>query len=242
MHLRTGYAEINAVLRDNASGTIEFDMRPAEWRRRVRSLVSSAFMLVEELAALGEGGAPVDFMEQFAFRLPVNVICELLGNLLSLLVAGFGTTTNLLGNGLCCSAPRTGIRPSAGTASCCVATRPCRSGCGRGEYRPADLVAQPLIIQNQFANRTLAAAMAWPPAERDWVMVTSPRDQARRCSIAWRGRGSNGCTDSKRRSTCSAHAAAHRAKSRWSLSVSVPPRRMVMNRWSRSLGRITVPP
>lgn len=120
MHLCTGYAEINAVLRNNAFGTIEYDMRSAEWRamvaedgavasfaqsmlemnppnhRRVRSLVSSAFTqrrvaalepaierltdaLVEELAALGEGGVPVDFMEQFAFRLPVNVICEMLG-------------------------------------------------------------------------------------------------------------------------------------------------------------------
>jgi cytochrome P450 len=120
MHLCTGYAEINAVLRDGAFGKMEYEMLPAEWRgmiaedgamasfaqsmlemnppshRRVRSLVSSAFTqrrvaalepaierltdaLVEELAALGEGGAPVDFMEQFAFRLPVNVICEMLG-------------------------------------------------------------------------------------------------------------------------------------------------------------------
>src|SRR5690606_36922290 len=39
-----------------------------------------------------------------------------------------------------------------------------------------------------------------------------------------------------------AHVAAHRARSRWSSSVSVPPRRMVMNRGSRSFGRITVPP
>src|SRR5205823_1036659 len=33
----------------------------------------------------------------------------------------------------------------------------------------------------------------------------------------------------------------HRARRRWSESVSVPPRRMVMNRGSRSLGRITDP-
>src|SRR3954447_9813484 len=59
------------------------------------------------------------------------------------------------------------------------------------------------------------------------------------CSIAWRGRGSAGWSDSKRCRTCSAHAAAHSARSRWSVSVSVPPRRMVMNRRSRSLGRIT---
>ncbi|HWG27435.1 cytochrome P450 [Actinospica sp.] len=120
MHLCTGYAEINAVLRDNAFGKLEFDRLPEEWRsliaedgamesfsrsvlemnppnhRRVRSLMSSAFTqrrvaglepaivrmtegLLDELAALGEGGRPVDFMENFAFRLPVNVICELLG-------------------------------------------------------------------------------------------------------------------------------------------------------------------
>ncbi|HTJ68949.1 MAG TPA: cytochrome P450 [Actinospica sp.] len=120
MHLCTGYAEVNAVLRDNAFGKMEFDRLPEEWRaqitkdgamesfsrsmleqnppdhRRVRSLISSAFTqrrvaglepaiermtdgLLDELAALGAGGAPVDFMENFAFRLPVNVICELLG-------------------------------------------------------------------------------------------------------------------------------------------------------------------
>jgi cytochrome P450 len=64
--------------------------------RRVRSLISSAFtqrrvaalepaiermtdVLLDELAGLGAGGAPVDFMELFAYRLPVTVICELLG-------------------------------------------------------------------------------------------------------------------------------------------------------------------
>jgi cytochrome P450 len=35
--------------------------------------------LLDELASPGADGAPVDFMEQFAFRLPVGVICELLG-------------------------------------------------------------------------------------------------------------------------------------------------------------------
>lgn len=64
--------------------------------RRVRSLISSAFtprrvaslrpaierltdQLLDELAELGAGGAAVDFMELFAYRLPVTVICELLG-------------------------------------------------------------------------------------------------------------------------------------------------------------------
>src|SRR5919199_1009286 len=84
--------------------------------------------------------------------------------------------------------------------------------------------------------------MAWPPAARDCDILISPRAHARICSIARRGRGSEGCTDSKRCRTCSAHAAAHKARSRWSESVSVPPRRMVMKRGSRSFGRITVPP
>jgi hypothetical protein len=84
--------------------------------------------------------------------------------------------------------------------------------------------------------------MASPPAARDWDILISPRAHGRICSIAWRGRESGGCIDSKRCRTCSAQAAAHRASSRWSESVSVPPRRIVMNRGSRSLGRITAPP
>src|SRR5262245_35596304 len=83
--------------------------------------------------------------------------------------------------------------------------------------------------------------MAWPPAARESDILISPRVHARICAIAWRGRGSDGCTDSKRCSTCSAHAAAHSATSRWSESVSVPPRRTVTKRGSRSLGRITTP-
>jgi cytochrome P450 len=118
--LCTGYAENNAILRDNAFGKERQDRFPEELlaqlaeggsmetfgnsilltnppdHRRVRSLISSAFTqrrtaglqpaiarmtgaLLDELAVLGEGGRPVDFMEYFAFRLPVNVICELLG-------------------------------------------------------------------------------------------------------------------------------------------------------------------
>jgi cytochrome P450 len=118
--LCTGYAEINAVLRDPAFGKEEFDALPEEWRaalsplgamettmrsilstnppdhRRVRSLISSAFTqrriaglapaiarmsdaLLDDLAALGAGGRPVDFIENVAVRLPVTVICELLG-------------------------------------------------------------------------------------------------------------------------------------------------------------------
>jgi len=84
----------------------------------------------------------------------------------------------------------------------------------------------------------LAAELAAPPAARACIIFTSPRTQARACSIARRGRGSEGSTVSKRCSTCSAHAAAHNARSWWSESVSVPPRRMVMNRGSRTWGRI----
>ncbi|MFF8768864.1 cytochrome P450 [Kitasatospora sp. NPDC015120] len=63
---------------------------------RVRSLIASAFnarrvaalrpaieatvvRLLDELAGRGADGSPVDFMDAFAFRLPVEVICELLG-------------------------------------------------------------------------------------------------------------------------------------------------------------------
>jgi cytochrome P450 len=118
--LCTGYAEINAVLRDPAFGKEEYDALPEEWRaqltaqgalettmrsilstnppdhRRVRSLISSAFTqrrvaglapaiermteaLLEDLAELGAGGEPVDFIENVAVRLPATVICELLG-------------------------------------------------------------------------------------------------------------------------------------------------------------------
>ncbi|MFE3203577.1 cytochrome P450 [Embleya sp. NPDC059237] len=35
--------------------------------------------LLDDLAAAGRGGEPVDFMDRFAFPLPVGVICELLG-------------------------------------------------------------------------------------------------------------------------------------------------------------------
>ena len=61
--------------------------------------------------------------------------------------------------------------------------------------------------------RFLAAAFAWPAAVRAWDIVISARTQARACSIAWRGRGSSGSADSKRSRTCSAHDAAHRARS-----------------------------
>src|SRR5207247_6248358 len=74
---------------------------------------------------------------------------------------------------------------------------------------------------------------------QDCVYPISPMDHARSCSIASRGRESEGCTDSKWCRTCCAHAAAQKARSLWSESVSVPPRRMVMKRMSRSFGRIT---
>ncbi|MFC9329125.1 cytochrome P450 [Kitasatospora sp. NPDC057015] len=63
---------------------------------RVRSLIASVFTarrvaalepavqaavgeLLDEMADRGADGTPVDFMDAFAFRLPVGVICELLG-------------------------------------------------------------------------------------------------------------------------------------------------------------------
>ncbi|MCG6493258.1 cytochrome P450 [Kitasatospora sp. A2-31] len=70
--------------------------RNAPDHARVRSLVASAFnarrvaalrpaveaavgRLLDRLAEQGADGSPVDFMDDFAFRLPVEVICELLG-------------------------------------------------------------------------------------------------------------------------------------------------------------------
>lgn len=63
---------------------------------RVRSLIASVFTarrvaalqpavaatvdrLLDQLAEAGADGSPVDFMDAFAYRLPVGVICELLG-------------------------------------------------------------------------------------------------------------------------------------------------------------------
>ncbi|GAA4846091.1 cytochrome P450 [Kitasatospora terrestris] len=70
--------------------------RNAPDHARMRSLIASVFTarrvaalepavtaavhrLLEEMAERGADGSPVDFMEAFAFRLPVGVICELLG-------------------------------------------------------------------------------------------------------------------------------------------------------------------
>lgn len=51
--------------------------------RRVAALepaiVAAVHRLLEEMAEQGGDGSPVDFMDAFAFRLPVGVICELLG-------------------------------------------------------------------------------------------------------------------------------------------------------------------
>ncbi|MFD5463814.1 cytochrome P450 [Kitasatospora sp. NPDC127059] len=70
--------------------------RNAPDQPRVRSLIASVFTarrvaalrpaveaavgrLLDEMAERGADGSPVDFMDAFAFRLPVGVICELLG-------------------------------------------------------------------------------------------------------------------------------------------------------------------
>jgi cytochrome P450 len=71
------------------------DLNPPD-HARVRRLMSSVFTprrtaglapaieattdaLLDAMAVAGRGGRAVDFMDEFAFRLPVSVICELLG-------------------------------------------------------------------------------------------------------------------------------------------------------------------
>ncbi|HEY3903385.1 MAG TPA: cytochrome P450 [Streptosporangiaceae bacterium] len=52
-------------------------------KRRVADLepavIAQTDALLDQIADLGAGAAPVDFMEEFAFALPVTVICELIG-------------------------------------------------------------------------------------------------------------------------------------------------------------------
>jgi cytochrome P450 len=52
-------------------------------KRRVAELepvvIAQTDALLDKIADLGAAGAPVDFMEEFAFALPVTVICELIG-------------------------------------------------------------------------------------------------------------------------------------------------------------------
>lgn len=83
-----------------------------------------------------------------------------------------------------------------------------------------------------------AAVLAAPPDARACIILTSPRTHARAISMARRGRGSAGATRSKKCRTCSAQSAAHSASRWWSESVSVPPRRIVMKRGSRTFGSI----
>ena len=52
-------------------------------KRRIAELepavIAQTDALLDKIADLGSGGAPVDFMDEFAFALPVTVICELIG-------------------------------------------------------------------------------------------------------------------------------------------------------------------
>jgi cytochrome P450 len=52
-------------------------------KRRIAELepavVAQTDALLDKIADLAAGGAPVDFMDEFAFALPVTVICELIG-------------------------------------------------------------------------------------------------------------------------------------------------------------------
>lgn len=52
-------------------------------KRRIAGLepavIAQTDALLDKIADLGAGGTPVDFMDEFAFALPVSVICELIG-------------------------------------------------------------------------------------------------------------------------------------------------------------------
>lgn len=91
------------------------------------------------------------------------------------------------------------------------------------------------------ALAVLGHVLTFLVAMRASIIAISPHAHARAASIASRGRRSEGCSASKRCSTCSAHAAAHSARRRWSPSSSSPPRRIVTSRGSRTSGRIMRP-
>lgn len=119
---------------------------------------------------------------------------------------------------------------------------------------------QALIVQDEFANR-IGQLLSLPPA-----LASAGRRLIARRSVGTDGpdgiggrtefMGSDVCHRSglassvgsmssrsvERARTCSAQTAAQRARSRWSVSVRVPPRRMVMKRRSRCFGKITVRP
>src|SRR6266508_3598546 len=70
------------------------------------------------------------------------------------------------------------------------ASRQIRVSAGVGSQPPAWPAAYAAC--RAAPRRSLAAPIAWPPAARACIIVTSPRTQARACSIDSRGRGSSG--------------------------------------------------
>jgi hypothetical protein len=86
--------------------------------------------------------------------------------------------------------------PSALTSRCCVALalRCCGTGSLDGVRGRTQLVRRDMGDDGGLAGgvrgmpgcprRSLAAPMAWPPAARACIIFTSPRTQARACSIA----------------------------------------------------------
>ena len=97
--LRPDDPAVATLVEEHASirsfGASMLDTNPPE-HTRTRRLMSAVFTprrtaglepaiaatvdgLLDEIAKEGVGGSPVDFMERFAFPLPVSVICELLG-------------------------------------------------------------------------------------------------------------------------------------------------------------------
>jgi cytochrome P450 len=71
------------TLNDDPHSRIRSQFSRQFTKRRIAELepavVAQTDVLLDKIADLGAGGAPVDFMDEFAFALPVTVICELIG-------------------------------------------------------------------------------------------------------------------------------------------------------------------
>ncbi len=106
----------------------------------------------------------------------------------------------------------------------------------------------PMPSRRREGHADPPAAQVWGGAHRMAIRGArlhhpdAPRTQSRACSIAWSGRDSSGLARSKRSSTWSAHAAAHKTNRRWIDIGQGPAAAEGTRRGSRTLERITVGP